>query len=197
MKRLLKGLLTILLLLFVSGCGGGGTSGNGTTVSVTAGISNGTAGSVFAHMSSNGILISNPMSITLTSVATLPTGSTVPISSVNVVGITTSFTSLPFTSFPANTANAISPTLVNPDFAINPQGLGGVIPGPGSLKIDGIDILGLNDMSFLVYAASKVTPNPYTSIMYHYTATLAFHCVEANTGDTFVVYEPVGVAFQY
>ncbi len=204
MNKFWMGILLLVLALFFAGCGGGGgTAGNANTVSVTAGISNGTAGSVFARFSTvvtggvpvATVFVSNPMSITLTSVALMQNG-TVPVSPVNIEKVDTLFTPLPFSSEPANSANTMSPTITYPEYTNNPQGVGGVVPGPGTLKIDGIPILGLSDGVFLQGQFNTMSSH-FSTVQFHYTATLVFHCVESNSGVKFVVYEPVGVEVNF
>jgi hypothetical protein len=129
------------------------------------------------------------MSITLTSVAT-SSNNTVPVSPVNINRIAMSLTPLAYSSTPANTTNELSPLISIPQYSNILQGVGGVIPGPGNLKIDGIDLLGISDGAILLNAFAG---SGKTNVQYHYIANLLFYCVESNTGTQFTVSLPVGV----
>lgn len=75
---------TLLLLVFIAGCGGGsGTSGNGNTVYISASTKSGAPAAIFAHLSSNGLLTVNTTSFTVKSTAYTTTG-TVPPSDVQI-----------------------------------------------------------------------------------------------------------------
>jgi len=193
MNWFLKCFLTFWLSLFIAGCGSGGSTAIGTTVAVTPGITTGTAGSVFANISSvpgvGNVLSSNPMSVTLTSVAT-SSNNTVPVSPVNINRIAMTLTPLAYSSIPANSTNELSPIISSPQYSNILQGVGGVIPGPGTLKIDGINVLGISDGAILLNAFAL---SGKTQIQYHYIANLSFYCVEAYTGTQFTVSLPVGV----
>ncbi|NVN89870.1 MAG: hypothetical protein HXX11_04635 [Desulfuromonadales bacterium] len=192
MNWFLKGILTLGLALFIAGCGSGGTTAIGNTVAVTAGITTGSAGSVFANISTtstgSSVFTASPISVTLTSVAT-STNNTVPTSPVSISRISMSLTPLP-SSNTDNSSNALSPVIPNPAYTNITQGVGGVIPGPGTLKIDGIPILGLSDGAVLLNA---FTASKLTNVQYNYIANLLFFCVEANTGKQILVPWSVGV----
>jgi hypothetical protein len=178
----------MLLLFLIAACGSGGTAGNGNTVFLTAGITTGTAGSVFANISS-----ANPMSITLNS-NIYSTTSTVPTSDVTIDAITLSFKPLNYSGLDTsgNTVSGLSPTF-SPQYANNPQGIGGRVPAGGTLKIDGIDILGPQDLITLRLDFLNLG---LFSVSFNYTANITFHGVEVNTGKGLSVTLPVGVLVQ-
>jgi len=192
MLRLVMSAIFLVSSIIICACGGNngsGTTASGNTVTVSSGITPNTSGSVFGNISSNNLFTASPISITLTSVAKNPTSS-IPTSPVSVKSINMSLVPLAYASQPANITNALSPTISNPQYATIVHGLGGVIPGPGALKIDGIDLIGLSD--------GLIMRNHYLStglatIQYKYLATLHFHCIESNSGAEFTVSNPVGI----
>lgn len=184
-------LFLLVLLLIVAGCGGGGTTGTASTVAVTAGITNNTAASVFAHYSSNGSFVSNDINITLTSTSLNGSG-TVPVSPVLVKSVTVALNPKPYSSTPTNTTNLLSPTITNPQFAFN-NSQGGTIPGPGTLKLP-ISVFGINDSLIDInhFTASKLL-----FAEYNYEANITFYLNEQNTGNNFSVSIPIAVSFDY
>lgn len=187
--KLLSLFVGIIFLLFIAGCGGSGGDGTGDTVFLTAGITTGTSGSVFANISSV-----NSMSITLTSNA-YTTTSTVPRSNVRIDSVTLNYTPLNYTGINSlgTTVVGISPTFT-PQYANNPQGVGGLVPPGGTLKIDGIPFLGSVDLVNLAIAANTLN---LEFVEFQYTASITFHCTEVNTGNGLSVTVPIGVAFSY
>ncbi len=192
MFRLVMSAIFFVSSVVICACGsnnGSGTTASGNTVIVSSGISPSTSGSVFGNISSNGLFAANPISITLTSVARNPSSS-IPTSPVTVKSINMSLVPLAYASQPVNVTNALSPIITNPQYATIVHGLGGVIPGPGSLKIDGIDLIGLSDGSVM---RTHFNSSGFVSVQYKYLATLHFNCIESNSGVEFTVSNPVGI----
>lgn len=191
MLRLVLSAILFISTIIICACGsnnGSGTTASGNTVTVSSGITPNTSGSVFGNISSN-FFTASPISITLTSVAKNPSSS-IPTSPVSVKSINMTLVPLAYASQPPNITGALSPTISVPQYSTIVHGIGGVIPGPGSLKIDGIDLLGVSDglIMWNHYVATG-----FATIQYKYTATLHFHCIESNSKAEFTVSNPVGI----
>jgi hypothetical protein len=183
---------SVLFMFFLTGCGSGGSAGTGNTVFITAGITTGTSGSVFKNVSSATV---NDMSITLTSHAySAAAPSIVPNSDVTIDSITLGFIPQTYTGTDdsGNTVTGMSPTFT-PQYTNNPQGVGGLVPAGGTLRIDGIPIIGPADL--VTFSLAKHTLG-LLYVEFRYTVNVTFHGVEVNTGKGLSTTIPIGVAIQ-
>jgi hypothetical protein len=161
MNRFWKGFITSLLLLFITGCGGGGTTGNGSTVFISASVKAGAPQAIFYHMSS-GLPTANSTSFTVTSTKYNTTG-TVPASDVQINRVSYRFT-------PYSPAPAFTPSVTSFAWA------GALTPG-GTADLDNVPVLWPAD-----YAAFGTACG--SSLSYKYDATVTISGVEVNTGAT-------------
>ncbi len=161
MKRFVMGILAVITALFMAGCGGSGTTGNGTTVFLTSQIKDGTSLVAFASISS-GQFTSTPLSFTIKSTPYVTTG-TVPKSDVSIDRILFNY----------------SPALPGvPSFvpAMPYKSYGTTVTPGGTADIDNVSVITFADLSSV---RSKVN---HVSGTYQYNLDVTFTGTEVNTG---------------
>ncbi len=170
MKRLLMGIIAVLLGISLAACGsGGGATGNGNTVFISANIKSGTTGAVFANFSgvvfknhSSVLTSANPMNFTVKSTVYNVTG-TIPNSDVLINNMTFTFT-------PMNGAPVFTPSVSSVPYS-------GLITPNGSIDISNVPILWDIDVQNIKVAAGS------SKGQFQYNVGVTFHGVEVNTGQ--------------
>lgn len=172
MDKLLRKILVLMFVLFLSGCGNSGSTGNGNTVFITSSLKQGTTGAVFANFSGaifanlsgtrfNPVQSANLMNFTLKSTPYSASG-TFKNSDVIVSNIACTFTPVsPAPSFVATAPNTAYSGLLTPG---------------GTLDIDNVPILYDEDIKNILILLG---PNRG---LFEYNVSVTFTGVEANTG---------------
>jgi hypothetical protein len=165
MIRSLKWFFSILILVFIAGCGSNGSVSTGNTVYIQASIKPSTTGVVFANMSGSTIKTpANLMNFTIKSTPYSTTG-TIPNSDVNIQSVSFKYTPIP-------PAPAFTPTFTSVPYA-------GLLTPGGTLDISNVPILYDNDLTHISAAAISLGLVGQTL---QYIVDVTFHGEEVNTG---------------
>jgi len=158
-----KGIFAILLVLFIAGCGSGGTSGRGNTVYISASTQSGTPTGAFAHYSSNGKFVGNALSYTVTST---PYSTATGITNSDVL-----LTSRTYQFIPLAGSVAFTPLISSKSMGFD------ITPG-GKMDLTGDSIIQPADI-LSIHAAG----GGYGTLQ-QYAVKITFIGTEVNTGTT-------------